>query len=63
MTIVVKCEGREECPINDSIRIPLKEDRRVFTPIARQSYKWDRIYKSRTAVERVNSRFRCIIWF
>lgn len=52
----IECEGREECPVNDSIRIPLKEDRRVFTPIARQSYKWDRIYKSRTAVERVNSR-------
>ena len=52
----LECKGMEECPVNDSIRIPLEEDRRVFTPIARQSYKWDRIYNSRTAVERVNSR-------
>nr|WP_199505512.1 transposase [Halanaerobium sp. MA284_MarDTE_T2] len=37
-------------------RISLEEDPRVFTPVARQSYKWDRIYKARTSVERVNSR-------
>jgi hypothetical protein len=32
-------------------------DRRIFTPIARSSYAWEREYKKRTAVERVNSRF------
>ena len=31
-------------------------DRRVFTPMARSSYVWQRTYKKRTAVERVNSR-------
>ena len=38
------------------MRIPLKEDRRVFTPLARSSYRWETVYKKRTAVERVNSR-------
>jgi hypothetical protein len=36
--------------------IPLDADRRIFVPIARSSYKWQRIYNGRTAVERVNSR-------
>ena len=38
------------------IRIPLSEDRRIFTPIDRASYKWKREYNKRTAIERVNSR-------
>ena len=36
--------------------IELKEDSRVFTPIARNSKKWQRLYNKRTAVERVNGR-------
>ena len=52
----LKCRGKQECPVSGSIRIDLEEDRRVFTPVARQSYKWDRLYKARTSVERVNSR-------
>ena len=50
------CEGRGKCPVKASVRIPLSEDRRVFTPLARNSYAWARMYKKRTAVERVNSR-------
>jgi hypothetical protein len=38
------------------IRISLGEDRRIFTPIDRTSYKWEKEYDHRTAVERVNSR-------
>jgi hypothetical protein len=52
----LKCEGRERCPIGKAIRIPLEEDRRVFTPIARSSYSWKTHYKRRTAIERINSR-------
>ena len=51
-----ECKGKKDCPIGVSTRISLEEDRRVFTPVARQSYKWDRIYNARTSVERVNSR-------
>lgn len=50
------CEGAAECPVIQGIRIPLKEDRRIFTPIDRGSFKWKREYNKRTAVERVNSR-------
>ena len=45
------------------LRIPLKTDRRVFTPIDRASYQWDREYKHRTAVERVNSRLDVSLGF
>ena len=38
------------------MRIKLEEDRRVFTPLARSSYAWQKTYDKRTAVERVNSR-------
>lgn len=50
------CKGMHECPVKGSIRIPLAEDRRIFTPLARSSYKWKETYKKRTSVERVNSR-------
>ena len=51
------CKGMSQCRhCSKSIRIPLALNRRIFTPLARSSYKWDREYKYRTAVERVNSR-------
>jgi IS5 family transposase len=51
-----QCKGEKVCPVKKSIRIPLATDRRVFTPLARSSYRWKDQYKKRTAVERVNSR-------
>jgi len=50
------CPGEKNCPVHKSVRIPLTEDRRVFTPVARSSYKWKTLYNKRPAVERVNSR-------
>jgi len=38
------------------VRVALAVDRRIFTPIARESYTWAKEYRRRTAVERVNSR-------
>jgi hypothetical protein len=38
------------------VRVPLSKDRRIFTPLARDSKAWTREYKHRSAVERVNSR-------
>jgi len=53
----ISCKGTAQCPIyNKSIRIPLKEDLRIFTPVPRSSYKWQTLYDKRTSVERVNSR-------
>ena len=37
-------------------RIKCSEDRRIFTPVARSSHKWKRLYKKRTGVERINGR-------
>jgi len=52
----LECLGRGQCSVSQAVRIPLSEDRRVFTPLARSSYAWTREYKKRTSVERVNSR-------
>jgi hypothetical protein len=37
-------------------RIKCSENRRIFTSVARNSYKWKRLYKRRTGVERINGR-------
>jgi hypothetical protein len=52
----ITCAGCKKCPVKKSIRVDINIDRRVFTPIARSSYTWKRMYKKRTSVERVNSR-------
>jgi hypothetical protein len=53
----LRCSGSPECRhVMKSERISLEIDRRIFTPVARSSYAWEREYKKRTAVERVNSR-------
>ncbi len=52
----MKCRDKEFCKIPKQVRIPLSEDRRIFSPVARSSYKWMKLYNDRTAVERVNSR-------
>jgi hypothetical protein len=51
------CQGSAQCEhAMKSERVILDLDRRIFTPVARSSYAWEREYKRRTAVERVNSR-------
>lgn len=55
----IECKGYAQCSQETkgkTVRIPLDTDRRIFVPIARSSYKWQRRYNGRTAVERVNSR-------
>jgi len=52
----ISCKGQDFCNCTQGIRIPLAEDRRIFTPLARSSYSWQKEYKKRTAIERVNSR-------
>lgn len=57
LALGIECKGAAKCPIfNKSIRISLKEDRRIFTPVPRSSHKWKALYDKRTSVERVNSR-------
>lgn len=64
----IECEGRDRCPGAQSeygkvARIPIEEDRRMFTPVARDSLAWKRAYKRRTAVERVNGRLDQVLGF
>ena len=51
-----QCKGSDRCPVRSGIRIPLQENRRIFTPVARSSYQWKRLYNKRSALERINSR-------
>ena len=55
-SIRVTCQGREQCPVAGGVRVALAVDRRIITPIARESYEWAKEYRYRTAEERVNSR-------
>ncbi|MFC1735221.1 transposase [Candidatus Hydrogenedentota bacterium] len=52
----IECASAGSCPAKSGTRIPISEDRRIFTPLARSTHSWTREYKKRTAVERVNSR-------
>ena len=61
----IECQGRRECERQAAgqpgafgriVRVPLDKDRRIFTPIPRDTPAWQRLYAKRTAVERVNSR-------
>jgi hypothetical protein len=67
-----ECQGRADCEqlapqgvgeFGRTVRVPLQLDRRIFTPIARPSPKWQRAYDRRTAVERVNSRLDRVLGF
>jgi hypothetical protein len=59
----IECAGRDECPIGKAVRIPMEQEPRVFTPLPRGSYKWQHLYRGRTAVERVNSRLDNVFGF
>lgn len=52
----VECKGMAVCSVAQGIRISMKTNRRIFTPIDRSSYKWEKEYARRTTVERVNGR-------
>lgn len=50
------CPAKGNCHVNKAVRIKLDINRRIFTPVARDSLKFERLYAMRTSVERVNSR-------
>ncbi len=61
----VGCEGWEKCHRDAGcktngygrvMRVPLERDRRIFTPTPCGSVSWQRVYRSRGAMERINSR-------
>jgi len=52
----IECKGCEECPVKTKVRIKRSINPRVFTQVARSSYKWKKMYNKRVALERINSR-------
>jgi hypothetical protein len=66
------CKGREQCEMDALgrcsdygrlVRIRLDHDRRIFTPIPRDSPKWKTAYAKRTSAERMNSRIDHLLGF
>lgn len=66
------CAGREECEAaalgrltayGRIVRVNLDLDRRIFTPVPRDTTSWYRHYAKRTSVERVNSRIDQVLGF
>jgi hypothetical protein len=56
-----ECTSRFRCtssPYGYVLKLPIAENVRRHPPIPRESKKWGRLYKMRTAVERVNSRVK-----
>jgi hypothetical protein len=73
-TLKYRCPARHEgwsCPSEQrcnagkiyglTVRVPRERDLRRFPPIPRTTKKFERLYKGRTAVERVNARVK-IFW-
>jgi len=52
----IQCMGYKKCLHTSGIRISLSYNRRIFTPVARSSFKWKNLYKKRTSIERINGR-------
>ena len=55
------CQSRFKCTASSYgyvLKLPIADDPRRHPPIPRESQKWQRLYKLRTAVERVNSRVK-----
>ena len=57
------CPNEGKCAVKGAVRIALAEERRVFTPLARSRARWRRVYRQRTAVERVNGRLDTLFGF
>jgi DDE family transposase len=59
------CASEEKCNAGKSygmtVRVPQELDLRRFPPIPRATKQFERLYKGRTSVERVNARFK-VFW-
>ena len=58
------CKSRFKCtasPYGYVLKLPIADDPRRHPPVPRESKKWQRLYRLRTAVERVNSRVKGLL--
>lgn len=39
-----RCDIYDACPLRKGLRVPLKADNEVFTPLPRFSYRWEKLY-------------------
>lgn len=56
-----ECKSRFRCtssPYGYVLKLPIADDPRRHPPVPRETKKWQRLYRLRTAVERVNSRVK-----
>jgi hypothetical protein len=59
-----ECKSRFRCtasPYGYVLKLPIEADIRRHPPVPRESRKWQRLYKMRTAIERVNSRVKDLL--
>ena len=59
-----KCKFRFRCTSSSYgyvLKVPIATDIRRHPPVPRETKKWQRLYKMRTAVERVNSRVKGLL--
>ncbi len=55
------CKSRFKCTSSTYgyvSKLPIGDDPRRHPPVPRESRKWDRLYRLRTSIERVNSRVK-----
>lgn len=58
------CQSRFRCstsPYGYVLKLPILQDPRRHSPVPRETKKWKRLYKLRTAIERVNSRVKGLL--
>jgi IS5 family transposase/transposase len=58
------CTSRFPCtasPYGYVLKLPIMQDPRRYAPVPRETKKWNRLYKLRSAVERVNSRVKGLL--
>lgn len=59
-----KCPSRYKCTpsaYGSVLKLPISQDYRRYSGLPRETKKWKRLYRLRTAVERVNSRLKEIL--
>lgn len=58
------CKSLSRCTASSYgyvLKLPIKDDPRRHPPVPRESKKWKRLYRLRTAIERVNSRLKDLL--
>lgn len=54
-------KGTDRCslsPYGLVVKLDMKDDPRRYVPVPRETMQWERLYKTRTAIERLNSRLK-----